>query len=83
MIRVDKSNAFWLDNQKYYQGFTCEAEDGEEIEMTFLSSSLDGIVRWFMIFDDHASISEPAVIIEKARSLLSTILKKLKISFSC
>ena len=77
VIRIDKAFAIWLDHQKYYSGFISETEAGGEMEMTFLSSSLDGFARWYMMFGEHATIIEPEILKKKVRSRLSAISLKV------
>jgi predicted DNA-binding transcriptional regulator YafY len=41
--------------------------------MTFLTTSLEGFARWYMMFGDHAEIIEPV----KLRGRVKEIAKKL------
>lgn len=77
IIRIDKIKSFWLETQKYYQGFISQTEHGDEIEMTFLSASPSGFARWFLMFGDHAKIIEPEALKEEVRSLISSISSRL------
>lgn len=77
IIRIARDKAYWLANQKYYQGFISEREDGEEIEMHFLSSSLHDFARWFVMFGDHAMILQPEALKDEVRKLIVHVSKKL------
>ncbi len=77
VIRIEKSKAFWLDHQKYYYGFVSQKDLGGMMELCFLSSTLEGFARWFMMFGDHATVVGPETLKEKLRSMLSVLLKKL------
>ncbi|MEJ7694053.1 WYL domain-containing protein, partial [Daejeonella sp.] len=77
IIRVNKEKAYWLENQKYYQGFISQIEENEEVEMSFLSSSLQGFARWFMMFGDHATIIQPEALKEEVRKLVLAVSKKM------
>ena len=59
IIRVDKEVAQFLTEQKYYNGFVNEHLIGDKIQMTFLTSSTEYFVRWFLMFADKADIVSP------------------------
>lgn len=48
-----------LGHQKYYNGFISQKEVKGKIEMTFLTASIDGFARWYMMFGDRAEIVSP------------------------
>lgn len=70
----------YLGEQKYYNGFVSEERVGNYIRMTFLTGSLMGFSRWFMLYADHAKIVEPLELNEKVAEIAENILKKLEIS---
>lgn len=78
VIKIRKDKASWLNNQKHYQGFISQTENGEEIEMTFLSSSLHGFARWFAMFGDYAEIIQPEALKDEVRKLIARVSEKLK-----
>lgn len=39
-----------LGEQKYYHGFTGEKETADGMEMIFLTYSLEGFARWYLMF---------------------------------
>ncbi len=70
-IRVDKTVAKYVNYDRKYHGFVSEQEVGNQIEMNFMSSSVnDGFARWFLMYADYADIVEP-------ESLKSRILELL------
>ena len=70
----------FLGEQKYYNGFVKEEKAGEYIRMTFLSGSLMGFSRWFMLYGDHAKIVEPLELNDMVAEIAENILKKLEYS---
>lgn len=59
VIRVDKDIAQFLNEQKYYNGFVNEEPIGNRLQMTFLSSSTEYFIRWFLMFADRSDIVSP------------------------
>ena len=59
VIRVDKTIAQYLNEQKYYNGFVGEQETEDTVQMTFLTSSPNYFVRWYLMFADKAEIISP------------------------
>ena len=78
VIDVNKAVAKYLGEQKYYNGFVKEEAAGESVRMTFLTASLSGFARWFMMFGDEATIVEPVVLNDVVAALAKKILKKLE-----
>jgi predicted DNA-binding transcriptional regulator YafY len=78
IIKVEKDVANHLDHQKYYSGFVSEKPVGDMIEMTFLSSSIEGFARWYMMFGDHAEIVKPQTLTDKVKEMARVITQKNK-----
>ncbi len=76
-VRVSLHAAIHLGEQKYYHGFTCEKETADGMEMSFLTSSLEGFSRWFLTFADHAQIIAPENVRERVRSIINKALENL------
>jgi predicted DNA-binding transcriptional regulator YafY len=76
VIRIDKSIYTHLEYQKYYSGFVSEKTIGNEIEMTFLTVSLEGFARWFMMFGDQAEIVSPESLKERIGTIANAIVQK-------
>lgn len=58
-IRVEKSAIPYMGDQKYYMGLISETDYGDEVEMNFLSTCLDGFARWFLYLGDSARVISP------------------------
>jgi predicted DNA-binding transcriptional regulator YafY len=69
IITVSKRVHAYLDGQKYYNGFISETREGDRVEMTFLTSSLEGFAHWYMMFGDDATIHKPEALRERVRDL--------------
>lgn len=80
VIDVDADVVKYLGEQKYYNGYVKEEKHGDHVRITFLSGSLMGFSRWFMLFGDHATIVEPAELNGMVAELAENILKKLEFS---
>ncbi len=76
VIKVDTAIHSYLDHQKYYSGFISEKPAGEMIEMTFLTTSLEGFARWFMMFGDSAEIITPNSLKDRVDELCRLIARK-------
>ncbi|AYL96351.1 helix-turn-helix transcriptional regulator [Mucilaginibacter celer] len=77
VIRVDKEIHNYLDQQKYYSGFVSEKNIGNKIEMTFLTMSIEGFARWYMMFGDRAEIIKPDALLQRVREITSGIAQKI------
>lgn len=78
IIDFDPEVVKYLGEQKYYNGYVKEEKAGDYIRITFLSGSLMGFSRWFMLYGDHAKIVEPAELHDMVAELAENILKKLE-----
>lgn len=70
VIKVNKSIAKHLGDQKFYNGFVSEREIKDCLEMTFLTTSTKGFLRWFMMFADEAEIVSPDAMKQEYRDLV-------------
>jgi predicted DNA-binding transcriptional regulator YafY len=76
VIKVDKKVYPNLSHQKYYSGFVSETEADGMVEMTFLTISVEGFARWFMMFGDCAEIIEPDSLRERVLNITERLLVK-------
>ncbi|KAA6439192.1 YafY family transcriptional regulator [Dyadobacter flavalbus] len=76
-IKVEKRIVQYFQDQKYYYGFVSETIKGNEVEMSFLTASIDGFARWYLMIAPNATILEPESLKEKLRKLISEISQKL------
>jgi len=80
VIDVEPGIVKYLGEQKYYNGFVKEEKAGDHVRMTFLTGSLMGFSRWFMLYGDHAKIVEPEELNDMVARIAENILKKLEYS---
>jgi predicted DNA-binding transcriptional regulator YafY len=78
VITVKQEIVKYFGEQKYYNGFIKEERIGEAVRMTFLTASLSGFARWFMLFGDEAEIVEPFALKEMVAQLAEKILQRLE-----
>lgn len=77
VMRVEKSIIKHFGEQLFYNGFVSQQEvKGNMVEMTFLSYSLEGFARWYMMFGDHAEIISPDSLKSMVRKISAAILEK-------
>lgn len=62
VMRVLKTHMHCLGDQKYYNGFVSQKELDDAFEMTFLTSSLEGFVKWYLMIGMYADIVSPKVL---------------------
>lgn len=77
VMTVDKKLLKYIGEQKYYNGYVSEREIGDQIEMTFLTSSEEGFARWYLMLGDQAEILKPLSLKKRIKILAEEILKKL------
>lgn len=77
VMRVEANKVKYFGDQKFYNGYVSEKQMGDMTEMTFLSSSLEGFARWYMMFGDYAEIITPKALKDRVKHLAKTISKKI------
>ena len=78
VIDVEPGIVKYLGEQRYYNGFVKEEKAGDYVRMTFLTGSLMGFSRWFMLYGDHAKIVEPLELNDMISRIAENILKKIE-----
>jgi hypothetical protein len=78
VIDVETDVIRYLGEQKYYNGFVRQENRGDHIRMHFLTGSLMGFARWFMLFGDHAKIVKPGELNLLVAGIAENILKKIE-----
>lgn len=78
ILLVEKNVVRFLGEQKYYNGFISQKEMGDQIEMTFLTESLEGFARWFLLFGEWAEILTPDSLKGLVRNQLKKLSEKIK-----
>lgn len=79
VIRVDKSVLKYFGDQKYYNGFVSQKETGDKMEMTFVTASLIGFAKFYLLFGEHAEIISPPGLKEMVKKNLDEISKRLAV----
>jgi predicted DNA-binding transcriptional regulator YafY len=78
IIRVNKKVVPYLGEQKYYSGYVSEQVINEDtIEMFFLTGSIEGFARWYMMYGDMATIIKPDELIDRVKNITDSISEKL------
>ncbi|ULQ50618.1 helix-turn-helix transcriptional regulator [Flavihumibacter fluvii] len=83
IILVDKPALRYFGDQKYYNGFVSQKELDGRIEMTFVTASLMGFAKFFLLFGEYAEIVSPPELKDLVGVNLSAIKKKLGSADSC
>lgn len=78
IIKVDRSAIKYFGDQKYYNGFISQREVGDKVEMTFVTASMMGFAKFYLLFGEHAEIVSPAGLKAMIRKNLEEISEKLK-----
>ncbi len=73
VIQVDKIILRFVGTQKYYFGFVSEKMTEQYLEMTFLTESLEGFARWYLMLAPNAKVIEPVALKEKIQELVTAI----------
>ena len=77
VIRVKKEIIRFLGDQKFYNGFVSQTDLGNTVEMTFLTASLEGFSRWYMLFGEWANIVTPESLQKKVKENLKKLADSL------
>lgn len=75
IIYTPKHLLAYFGDQKYYNGFVSQKEVRGLIEMTFLTSSLEGFARWCMMFGDTITIKSPESLKARVREISHLIIR--------
>ena len=78
VIEIERDIVKYFGEQKYYHGFIKEEDAGDYVRLTFLSGSLQGFARWFMVFGDRAKIIEPIELNDMVINIAENIVKKIE-----
>ncbi|MPR31973.1 helix-turn-helix transcriptional regulator [Salmonirosea aquatica] len=81
VIRLDRVAQRYLGDHHYYNGFVSQTDAGDQIEMTFLTESLNGLAHWFVWLGQAADIVEPEelkeLVLEKLEKTRQRLLTKV------
>jgi predicted DNA-binding transcriptional regulator YafY len=73
---MDKDKIRFLGDQKFYNGFVSERELGGRMELTFLTGSIEGFARWYLMFADVADIVQPQKLQTRIKELITFLSSK-------
>jgi predicted DNA-binding transcriptional regulator YafY len=82
VIEVEREIVKYFGEQKYYNGFVKEEDAGDFVRMTFLTASLTGFARWYMLFGEKATVLAPLELNDTIAGLAKNILKKVQKSIT-
>lgn len=77
VISVEKSVLKYFGDQKFYNGFVSQKEVGGKMEMTFITASLMGFAKFYLLYGEYADIISPPQLKELVKNNLEAISKKL------
>ncbi|WP_233878722.1 YafY family protein [Dyadobacter sp. CY323] len=77
-IRIEKRVVRYINEQRTYYGFVSESVKGDFVEMSFLTGSLEGFARWYLMIAPNAVILEPETLKSVITGLIGQIAEKLK-----
>lgn len=77
VIQVDQSVLKYFGDQKFYNGFVSQKLVGNKMEMTFVTASLMGFAKFYLLFGEHADIISPPGLKEMVKTNLQAISRKL------
>lgn len=77
-IRMNKQDARYLGEQKYYNGYVSDRQEGDQVIMTFLTASLNGFANWYMMIGPYAEILRPDALKSMVRTMATSLLKKIE-----
>jgi predicted DNA-binding transcriptional regulator YafY len=74
-IRVPMNCYHYLGDQKYYMGLVREIEDGDHMELHFMTSSYMGFARWVIMFGDLIQVLHPQSLKDEILKLAGDVLR--------
>lgn len=77
VILLDQQVARYISGSKKQQGLVSEKKKDNNVEMTFMSYSLEGFARWYLSFADYAEIIEPESLKDRVKQIFNKALNKL------
>ena len=74
---MDKEVVRNLGDEKYYHGFVSQKNVDNQVEMTFLTSSLMSFARWILFLGDLIEIIKPYGLKDEIKKITEGILKRI------
>ncbi|OQP67890.1 helix-turn-helix transcriptional regulator [Niastella populi] len=72
-IRFTKSMARYLGSQKYYYGYVREEVKDDQVYMYYVTSHLEYIARWLLMYTHHVTIESPEALVNIMRELTEEV----------
>lgn len=73
VIEVNKADYQQIDPQKYYYGLVSEKAKGDNIQLHFMTFSIERFARWYLSFADVASILIPISLKDRVREITNNM----------
>jgi predicted DNA-binding transcriptional regulator YafY len=73
IISIPKDKEAIIGDDKYYYGLVSRKEVKQNIELTFLTFSIDKFAHWYLSFSDVAKIVSPEKLKENIREIIACI----------
>lgn len=73
VIRFDKSIISFVEKPKYYYGYVDEKDCGNQVEMYFMTDSMEYMARWIIMHGSKADIVSPKKLKDAVRILVEEL----------
>jgi len=83
VIRLEKDVIKYFGEQKYYNGFVSQKEIDGQIEMMFVTASLTGFAKFYLLFGEYAEIISPDALKELVQKNIKSLQEKLALQKCC
>lgn len=77
VIEIENDVVKYLGEQKFYNGYVAEKKGKSKTEMTFLTPSLEGFARWYLMIGDHTRIISPLQLKDRISVILEAVSKNI------
>lgn len=77
LVRVDNEVLKYFGEQKYYNGFVSQKEVNGKMEMTFVTASLMGFAKFYLMFGEYADIVSPPSLKDIVKKNLTAVSQRL------
>jgi len=78
ILEIENEAVRYLGEQKYYSGYVSEKKGDHYTQMTFLTASIEGIARWYLMIGDSAKIISPPELKARVKVLMQAMENNLK-----
>lgn len=75
VLEIPKTDVKYMKEQRYNHGFVFEKYKEGSVEMTFMTSSLEGFVRWIVMLADFVRVVEPIEVKNRLVELLGQMVQ--------